>query len=306
VVTHMDSANGMTRRVGYVGLGNMGGPMARNLARAGVDLAVYDRRDEAVDELVALGARRADSVGALAAQVDVLLTCVLYDSQVKEIFDGPDGIIENGLPGLIVTVHSTISPDTVQEVSERARTVGIRVLDAPVSGASIASEKGTLTIMVGGDESALEDVRPILSIIGEHIIHVGAPGMGQTAKLANNIMALGNQLVAMEAIRFGEAFGLEREALLRVAEVSTGASWMSSNYAHFDRFGVEHTLAGTPELPHRLGKDLRYAVGVAQDRWTYLPITSLCSQLLPAMFAERWKRNEDEAAAASESAGGPQ
>lgn len=284
-------------KVGYVGLGNMGGPMARNLAKARLDLTVYDRRQVAIDELVALGAKAGGSVGELAESVDVLLTCVLYDHQVKEIFDGDDGIIARGRPGLIVTVHSTISPDTITDVAARAAERGIQVLDAPVSGASIASEKGTLTIMVGGDEAALAKIMPVLSVIGENIIPVGGPGAGQAAKLSNNIMALGNQLVAMEAIRFGAAFGLDKEAILRVAAVSTGGSWMASNYSHFDRYGVEHTLAGTAELPHRLGKDLRYAITVAQERWTYLPITALCSQLLPGMFEERWRRNQEAAEA---------
>jgi 3-hydroxyisobutyrate dehydrogenase len=291
-VTRMDD-DPTKFKVGYIGLGNMGGPMAKNLAKAGVDVTVYDRRQAAIDELAAVGAEAASSVGELAASVDVLLTCVLYDHQVKELFDGQDGILANGRPGLIVTVHSTISPDTAKDVAARAAERGIQVLDAPVSGASLASEKGTLTIMVGGDEATLQKIMPILEVIGEHIIPVGGPGAGQVAKLSNNIMALGNQLVAMEAIRFGESFGLEKDAILRVAAVSSGGSWMATNYAHFDRFGVEHTLAGSPELPHRLGKDLRYAVAVAQEQWIYLPITSLCSQLLPGMFKERWRRNDE-------------
>ncbi len=104
-------------------------------------------------------------------------------------------------------------------------------------------------------------------------------------------MALCNQVVHMEAIRFVESFGISREALDSVASVSSGQSWAQENYDHFDRYALEHTLAGQPELPHRLGKDLRYVVQVSQDNWTYLPTVALCAHLLPELFKKRWEEN---------------
>jgi 3-hydroxyisobutyrate dehydrogenase len=293
-------------KIGFVGLGDMGGPMALNLAKAGVDLTVFDLRSEAVERLRLAGAKAAGSVGEVAADVDVLSTCVLYDHQVREIFLGSEGILANAKEGLVALIHSTILPDTVAEISRQAKDRGIAILDAPVSGSSIASRAGTLTVMVGGDAEALVAAGPLLSIVGENIIHVGSPGMGQVAKLANNIMSLGNQTVAMEAVRFAEAFGLDRRMLFDVVKVSTGASWAATNYEHFDRFGTEHTLAGTPELSHRLGLDLRYAVSLAQDRSTYLPVVSLCSQVMPGMFDDRWDRiaaERQETSLPDESAG---
>jgi 3-hydroxyisobutyrate dehydrogenase-like beta-hydroxyacid dehydrogenase len=145
--------------------------------------------------------------------------------------------------------------------------------------------------MIGGEDWAIERIWPFFKLMGKELIRVGAAGAGQVVKLGNNIMALCNQVVHMEAIRFVKAHGVTQEALDRVASVSTGASWAASNYAHFDRYGVEHTLARTPELPHRLGKDLRYAISVAQEKWTYMPTVSLCSQLLPSLFEQRWSDN---------------
>jgi 3-hydroxyisobutyrate dehydrogenase len=296
MVTEVVAATTSDLKVGFIGLGNMGAPMATNIARAGFDLTVFDRREEAMLALMEHGAKRIESVAQMAATVDVLCSCVLYDHQINEIFSGDDGIIANARPGLVCTIHSTVLPETVVEVAVQAQKAGIHVIDAPVSGASIASKAGTLTVMVGGSEDAISVASPVLAAVGRNIIRVGDAGMGQVAKLANNIMSMGNQVVAMEAVRFAESFGLEKDRLFEVAEVSTGASWAASNYSHFDRYGVEHTLAGTDELPHRLGKDLRYAVTVAQDRWTYLPVVAVCSQVLPAMFAERWQRNAAELA----------
>jgi 3-hydroxyisobutyrate dehydrogenase len=275
--------------VGFIGLGNMGLPMALRVQEAHSDLIVYDQRPEPMDQLVALGARPAPSVAAMAAEADVLLTCVLYDHQVRDIFLAPDGIVANGREGLVATVHSTVPPTTIEEIVSAAAERGVQIVDAPVSGASIAAEAGTLTIILGGTPAAVEKVRPVLEAAAEHLIHVGDAGLAQVAKLGNNIMFLGNQLIAMEAVRFVEAFGLDRDVLFEVAKVSTGASWGATHFDHFDRYGAEHTLAGTAELPHRFGKDLRHAVAIAQERCTYLPLSALGSQLLPGLFAERWR-----------------
>jgi 3-hydroxyisobutyrate dehydrogenase-like beta-hydroxyacid dehydrogenase len=262
--------------------------MAERLQRAGFNLTVFDVRDEAVRRLRDLGARPAGSPGDVAAGADVVLTCVLYDHQVQQIFHGEDGILAGASPGLVVTVHSTVPPQVLQELAVAAAGRGVDLVDAPVSGASLGAEQGTLTCIVGGSDDAVVRVRPVLAAVASDIVHVGPVGAAQVVKLANNIMFHGNQLIAMEAIRFVQAFGLDKEVLLDVAAVSTGGSWVASHFEHFDRYGTEHTLAGSAELPHRFGKDLRYAIAVAQERCTYLPLTALASQLLPGMFAERW------------------
>ena len=279
-------------RWGFVGLGNMGAPMAASLAKAGHKPLVFDLRQEAMVALHPVGAQSAASLAELIDACDVIATCLLYDHQVRQTFLGPGGIIERGRAGQVVLIHSTLLPATVMEIAQAAQAKGMGLIDAPVSGGGErtgpASLEGSLTIMVGADDWAWDKARPMLEIVGKPVVRVGKPGAGQIVKLGNNIMALCNQVVHMEAIRFVEAFGVTREALDQVAMLSSGASWAVANYGHFDRYGSEHTLAGTPEMPHRLGKDLRYAVSVAQEEWTYLPTVALCSQLLPGLFEQRW------------------
>jgi len=282
----------MQVRVGYIGLGDMGAPMAASIIKAGFDLTVFDLRDDAMATLEKLGARRATSVGALAKVVDVLCTCVLYEDQVKDIFLGDDGIIANAPAGLVAAIHSTVYPETVLAIAEAARGSGVLVIDAPVSGGSERARTGCLTLMVGSSDEAFRKAAPVFDTIGRHIFRVGDVGTGQAVKLGNNIMSLINQLVAMEAVRFVSAYGVKASVLFEVAQVSSGASHAVENWSKGDRYGVEHTLAGTPELPHRLAKDLRYALAAAQERWTNLPILALCSQLLPGMFRDRWSDPE--------------
>jgi 3-hydroxyisobutyrate dehydrogenase len=287
-------ASGTDLRVGYIGLGNMGGPMATNIAKAGFDLLVYDLRDEALTLLESFGARRAESIAEVAASVDILCTCVLYDHQVRDIFLGDDGILANSGPGLIATVHSTVPPQVVIDLAAAAADNGVQLLDAPVTGASAESAAGTLNLILGGDQSAIDRAAPVFEVVSSRMSRVGDPGMGQVVKLGNNIMSITNSLVVMEAVRFVETFGVDKSALFEVAQAGSGASYAVGNYPNMDRFGAEHTLAGSPELPFKLAKDLRYALEVAQERWTYLPIVGLASQLLPGMFTERWKNPPED------------
>jgi 3-hydroxyisobutyrate dehydrogenase len=281
-------------RVGFVGLGNMGGPMAANIAKAGFDLAVFDLREEALAEMEALGARRAASLGDLVASVDLLCVCVLHDAQLRELYFGPQGIIANARQGLLTAIHSTVPPATVLEIDAKGRDAGMTTIDAPVSGARDGSLAGALTIMVGAGDEALAQARPVFEAMGSNIFHVGDVGAGQVVKLGNNLMALANALVAMEAARLASAYGVKRDALFDVARVSSGASRAIDRWDIYDRYGAEHMLAGTEELSHQLAKDLRYAVSAATERRETLPIVALCSQLLPAMFAERWRNGASE------------
>lgn len=282
------SDEGRPIKVGYVGLGNMGAPMAATLVRAGFDVAVFDVRPDSMEPLVAAGARAATSVADLASAVDVLCTCVLYDDQVRSIFLDPGGIVADGRPGLVALIHSTVHPETAVDIAAAAGERGISVVDVAVSGGSARSGAGSLTLMIGGDQGAIDRAAPVLDAIGDRKFVVGSVGMGQVVKLGNNVMALGNALVAMEAVRLVESFGLDRSLLFEVAQASSGASAAITDWPALDRYGTAHTLAGTSELPHRLAKDLRYAVAVAQERWVTLPIVALCSQLLPQMMAARW------------------
>lgn len=288
----MTPSSSDSARIGFVGLGNMGLPMAMSLARAGMRPLVFDLRPEPLAQLGAAGAVVAASLAQVVAECDVIGICLLYDQQVRDAFLGEDGIVAMGRAGQVAIIHSTVLPQTVREIAAAAAARGIGIVDAPVSGGGDRTQagalEGSLTVIVGAEDWAWEKAQGLLHTVGRHVIRVGKPGDAQIVKLGNNIMALGNQVLHMEAIRFVEAFGIARESLDAVAMVSSGASWAVANYAHFTRYGTEHTLGGTPEMPHRLGKDLRYVVEVAQQQWTYLPVVSLCAQMLPAMFAQRW------------------
>lgn len=276
--------------IGFIGIGDLGGSIAATIARHGFDLTVFDIRDEAMARAEGFGARRGSSVADVASTVDILCTCLLYEEQVRAVFEGEDGILTHAREGLIALIHSTIDPGTVVDIAASARSRGVRVMDVAVGEGRPRAVAGELTLMVGGPEDTFEAVLPLLEVIGDNVFHLGDVGAGMTVKLANNIMALVNQLTVMEALRFAEAHGVSREDLFSVSRVSSGASRAIEAYDQVSEYGVRHTLAGTAELPHRMAKDLRYAVAVAERRQTTLPITALCSQLSPGMFTERWAR----------------
>lgn len=284
------------RRVGFIGLGNMGEPMAVNLAKRH-DTMLYDLRFEALNRALASGGRAATSVAEVARHSEILGVCVLYDEQVREVFFSETGILANAAPGLVALVHSTVPPQTVEEISAKATEVGVSVLDAPVTGARIRSEEGALTIILAGEDDIVESARPYLDSISNRLVRVGsAPGNGQRGKLVNNLMFHCNHSIVMEAMRFAEACGLSQEDVLSIVETGTGGSWVTEHYEFFSAMGREHTLANTGELPHRMAKDLRYVVAEAGLSRAYVPIAALCSQIMPEMLKQRWYEGRDRPA----------
>jgi len=192
--------------VGYIGLGLMGKSMARNIMKAGYPLVVHNRSRGAVDELVAEGASEALSPADVASTVDVVFTNLPDSPDVKQVALGNNGIIEGAKSGLIFVDNSTIKPATAREVSGMLAEKGVLSLDAPVSGGDIGAREGTLTIMVGGPDEALDRVRPVLEAMGRSITHVGESGAGQIAKAANQIM------VAAQMVAMGELLILAKKA----------------------------------------------------------------------------------------------
>ena len=192
--------------VGYIGLGLMGKSMARNIMKAGYPLVVHNRSRGAVDELVAEGASEALSPADVASTVDVVFTNLPDSPDVKQVALGNNGIIEGAKSGLIFVDNSTIKPATAREVSGMLAEKGVLSLDAPVSGGDIGAREGTLTIMVGGPDEALDRVRPVLEAMGRSITHVGDSGAGQIAKAANQIM------VAAQMVAMGELLILAKKA----------------------------------------------------------------------------------------------
>ena len=211
-------------KVGFIGTGNMGKPMASNLLAAGYELTVYDKRKEATEELVREGASWADTPRAVAQASEVTITSLPGPLEVEEVALGQNGILEGAASGHFYIDTSTSTPDTIRRIAALAADKGVDVLDAPVTGGVRGARKGTLTIMVGGNERAFESCKPILERLGERILLVGDIGAGCVAKLVNNMMSISNALVAMEAMAFGAKAGVDVEKLFQVVDSGTGSS----------------------------------------------------------------------------------
>jgi len=205
-------------RVGFIGLGAMGAPMAQNLLKRGHDLTVFARRPEAMAPLLASGARPASSPADAAASSDVTITMVFDTAAVDEVVLGPRGVAEGARAGSVVVDHSTIVPDGARRIALALQARGISMLDAPVSGGAMAAAAGSLSIMVGGEEPALDRVRPALECYAKTIAYIGPSGAGQVAKACNQICTIVNMLGAAEAMLLAERAGVDptrvKDALL--------------------------------------------------------------------------------------------
>lgn len=175
------------KKIGCIGLGNMGKPMAVNIAKAGFDLTVYDIRPEPLEELKRLGAKGARSPAEVGERCDIIELVVVNDAQVEDVTLGEGGVLAGAKPGSILVIHSTVHPHTCQQVAEQAKAKGVGVVDAAVSGGEEGSRAGTLTIMVGGGARLLEECRPVFEVVGQNIFHLGDVGMGEAGKLANHL-----------------------------------------------------------------------------------------------------------------------
>lgn len=276
------------KKIGVIGLGNMGRPMAVNLAKAGFDLTVYDLRPQPLEELRQLGAAVATSVAELAARCDIVGLVVVNDAQIEEVTLGEGGVLSAARPGTIVVIHSTVHPQTCRKLAERAREKGIGVLDAAVSGGDEGAKAATLTLMVGGEERLVEECRPVFEAVGRNIFHLGDVGMGQAGKLANNLIFFVNLLSASEGIRLGLAAGIQQEKLLELVKVSTGGSWIVENWEWFARMREAYTT-GPSGLAEVAFKDLSLALSVGHDLKVPLPGAALTSQRLGSLLdLERW------------------
>ncbi|MBB5943380.1 3-hydroxyisobutyrate dehydrogenase [Xanthomonas sp. 3307] len=212
-------------RIAFIGLGNMGGPMAVNLIKAGHVLRVFDLNRAAVEAATAAGAQAADSAPAAVTDAEVVISMLPASRHVEDLFLGPDGLLAHIPAGALLIDSSTIAPASARKVAAAAVARGLQPLDAPVSGGTAGAAAGTLTFIVGGPATTLERARPVLEAMGRNIFHMGEAGAGQVAKLCNN-MALGVIMAATgEALALGAAHGLDPAALSRMMAVSTGRSW---------------------------------------------------------------------------------
>jgi 2-hydroxy-3-oxopropionate reductase len=274
----------MAETVGFVGLGVMGRPMAKHIVTKGHPLVVYNRSRPSIDEVVAAGAKAADSPADVARQATVVITMVSDTPDVEAVITAPGGVLEGLKPGTVVIDMSSVSPVATKRLASEVAAKGGTMLDAPVSGGEIGAINATLSIMVGGDGEALARVKPILECMGnpERIVHVGTePGSGQVCKVCNQI-AIGGALAGVsEAFALARKAGVDparvREALLggfaasRVLEVH-GERMLKRNYA--------------PGFRARLyQKDMRLALEAAGANGVAMPSTAVVSQLVNALIA---------------------
>ena len=212
-------------KVGYIGLGLMGKSIARNILKAGFPLFVHNRSRAAVDELVAEGATAASTPAVVAAQVDVVFTNLPDTPDVEKVVFGEKGIIEGAHHGLVYVDNSTIKPASARMIAEKLKEQNVFALDAPVSGGDIGARNGTLTIMVGGDASALERVLPVLLAMGKTVTHVGDAGAGQVAKAANQIMVAAQMVAMGELLVFAKKAGVDPKKVVEAIKGGAAQCW---------------------------------------------------------------------------------
>lgn len=219
----------MTEKIGFIGLGIMGGGMAHNLLKAGFDVTVWNRTAVRMEPLIAAGAKAGSSPADVAAQSDVILVCVSDTPDVEAVILGADGVIESAKAGSLVVDHSTISPTATKEIAAQLSAKGVYMLDAPISGGSEGAAKGMLSIMVGGDAAQFARALPVFQAMGKTITHVGGTGAGQTVKLVNQILVVVTMLGVAEALLFAEAGGLDLAKTLTAVSGGAAGSWSLSN-----------------------------------------------------------------------------
>ena len=268
-------------RVGYIGLGAMGKPMALNILKAGFPLTVFNRTVEKAEELLTAGAEWADSPADLARCSDVVFTNVSNTADVLSVVLGQSGVREGVRPGMIFVDNSTISPTGSREIYESLRALGVSALDAPVSGGEIGAQNGSLTIMVGGDAESLELVRPILNAVGKKITHIGGAGAGQIAKAANQIMVAAQMVAEAELMIFAQKAGADPVKVIEAIKGGAAQCWTLD-------VKPQRLFAGnrTPGFKASLqAKDLAIVMETAQQSLMSLPGTAVSAQLFNALCA---------------------
>lgn len=282
-----------TLRVGFIGLGVMGLPMATNLVRGGFEVTVHTRTASKADPALATGATWADTPAAAARDADVVITMLPDTNDVLSVSRGMDGLFSAAKDGLGWIDMSTISPMTARELAGEADELGIRAIDAPVSGGESGARLGTLTIMVGGPAEIVQSFVPILRVLGERIVHVGEAGAGQLVKACNQVIVGGTIALVAEALVLGARAGVEpvrlRDALLggfahsRVLEI------------HAERMLRGDFTPGFRVALHQ--KDLGIAMATARSVGASLPLTGVVSQLMNALVADGYEQLDHSALA---------
>ena len=270
------------RRIGFIGIGTMGRPMAANLLKQGFPVTAHNRTRAKAEALREEGAEVVDSPRAAAEGADVVITMLPRPADVRAALLGDDGALAGLGSGVTVIDMSTIDPGAAREMHERVAERGGRMLDAPVSGSTARAETGELTILVGGDETTLADARDVLDVMGATIIHCGGAGMGQMAKLVNQIVVGINMVAVAEGFALGVEAGLSPDLLYQVVRNSSGNSWCVENRVPYAEVSanVPAKVGFAPGFACALmGKDVTLALAAGEQLGVALPTAALARQL---------------------------
>jgi 2-hydroxy-3-oxopropionate reductase len=274
----------MAERVGFIGLGIMGMPMARNLMEAGYELTVHNRSPEKAEELGKEGATVAASPREVAEKSDVVITMLPDSPQVREVVADENGVLEGISEGALLIDMSTISPVVTEELAEAVKEKGASMLDAPVSGGDVGAIEGTLSIMVGGEEADFERAKPLFEAMGKTITHVGPVGAGQVTKAANQVVVALTIEAVSEALVLGSAGGVSPEKILDV--LSGGLAANKVMEVKREKFLSHKFDPGfRSELHH---KDLGIALAAGREYGVVLPVTAIVDQMLLSMRRKGW------------------
>lgn len=276
-------------RIGFVGIGNMGFGMAKNVLEAGFPVSVFDVRGEPLEEFAALGGSRADSAFEVARNCRSVHVVVRDDEQADSVARGDQGLFdgfEESTEEKLLVVHSTVLPETCRTLAEDAPS-NVAVIDAPVSGAMPRANAGDLTIMVGGEEHVVDYCRPVLEPMARQVFHIGEIGTGQVTKLANNATSLSNMMATAEGLALGEEYGVDRDTLLEVFEESSANSFMVQNWKFFLENADDVHPGGFEAAAEISEKDLYEALELARNRDVDLAGTAVAAQQVPSLFREK-------------------
>ena len=267
-------------RIGFIGLGNMGGGMAANLAKAGHDVRAFDLSDEALARAKAAGCLPVESAAAAADGAEAIVTMLPAGAHVEAVYT--DALLGGAMPGTLLIDCSTIDVATARRVAEAAAGKGLVAVDAPVSGGIAAANAGTLTFMVGGSDEGFARAEPILAAMGKAVIHAGASGAGQAAKICNNMVLGATMIATCEAFLLADRLGLQPSRFFDIASVSSGQSWSMTSYCPWPGVGPEtpadRDYAGGFAAALML-KDLRLAAEAAASTSAETPMGARAAEL---------------------------
>ncbi len=282
-------------KIAFIGLGNMGTPMAANLLKAGYQPVVYDIVPHTVEQLAEQGAIPAANVSEAVRDADVVISMLPASQHVKELYLGDGQLLAHARKGALLIDCSTIAPATAKEVATEALGRGFEMIDAPVSGGVGGAVKGVLTFIVGGNADSLEKARPILSVMGQKIFHAGEIGAGQTAKICNNMLLAIQMTGTAEALNLGVANQLDPVALSEILKNSSGGNWTLNVYNPYP--GVMEGVPASNEyeggfLVDLMVKDLGLAMETAQASESRTPLGALAEELYRGHSTAGWGRKD--------------